>query len=352
MTTKVGGLFPQKLRHAAVATVAALGLMAFGAAAPISQAKAQTTLKGAFYQPDGHPIITLSKEVMDKIEERTEGRVKFRNYGSSTLVPTTEMASGVNDGTAFMAIWYMPYMSKTIPLFNIETIPIWTGGCEGIVKAYKAGLNEVYTEALQRQGLKNVRVAGVSECLPRMLASNTLIRTPDETKGVKIRSVGAEADMFRAIGASPVNMTMDQVYESLSRGIVDGVTNAVMMIEDRSQFEIVKYVTRMNLTSVLMHVIYNPGMLSKLSEGDRKIVEDGMVELADHVRAGLSQMDDESIARVGEKFGVQLYVPNAEEQKQWFAAARTSVKAYEEEGKSDPLIVKGLGIAYQFNPQN
>lgn len=349
---KIGGLIPRKWHKAMVSAAAVLGLGLAGAALPVSQASAQVLLKGAFYQPDGHPIINLSREVMDKIEERTEGRVKFRNFGSSTLVPTTEMASGVNDGTAFMAIWYMPYMSKTIPVFDIETIPIWTGGCEGIVKAYKNGLNDIYTEALNRQGLKNVKVAGVSECLPRMLATRTLVRTPAESKGVKVRSVGAEAEMFKSIGASPVNMPMDQAYEAMSRGIIEGVTNAVMMIEDRSQFEMLKYVTRMNLTSVLMHVIYNPDMLNKLSDGDRKIVEDGMLELADHVRAGLTKMDEESIVRVGEKLGVQVYTPNDAEQQEWFAAARSTVETYEEKAKNDPLIRKGLDTAYQFNPQN
>gem|GEM_PF-979248 len=351
MTT--GGILPHGLRRAAIAATAAVTLALFGTAVPTAaRAASPTVLKAAFYQPDGHPIIELSKEVLDKIERETEGRVKFRTYASSTLMPTTEMASGVNDGTAFMAIWYMPYMSKTIPLFDIETIPVWTGGCKGIVESFDAGLNDVYTEALKRQGLTNVKVAGVSECLPRVLAVRKQVRTPADSKGVKVRSVGAEAEMFKEIGASPVNMTMDQVYEAMSRGIIDGVTNAFMMIEDRSQFELVKHVTNMDLTSVLMHVIYNPSMLSKLEPRDRQVVEDGMKAVAEHVRVGLSKLNEQSVAKATSSLGVQVYQPNAAERKEWSEAARSSRKAFEEKGAGDPLIKRGLDYVYRFNPQD
>lgn len=348
---RIGKFVPSISRRATMAAAVATATFAlFGAGAP--QAQAQTVLNAAFYQPEGHPIVELSREVLDRIEKDTEGRVKFRIYSASSLIPTTEMASGVNDGTAFMAIWYMPYMSKTIPLFDIETIPVWTGGCKGIIEAYDGGLNDVYTEALHRQGLTNVKVAGVSECLPRVLAVNKQVRVPADTKGVKIRSVGAEAEMFREIGASPVNMTMDQVYEAMSRGIIDGVTNAFMMIEDRSQFEIVKNVTNMDLTSVLMHVIYNPSVSAKLDEGDRKIVEEGMKEVADHVRAGLSKLNEASVAKATTTLGVTIHQPDETEQRDWIAAAKGSKEAYAEKGKADPLIEKGLELVYKYNPQD
>jgi len=333
----------------AVSLAAVLG----SAHAPTVVAQNQTVLKAAFYQPAGHPIVELAKESLTKIEKATDGRVKFSIHASSTLIPTAEMASGVDDGTAFMAIWYMPYMSKTIPLFDIETIPVWTAGtCKAIIDAYDAGLNDVYTEALKRQGLANVKVAGVSECLPRVLAARREVRTPADAKGLKVRSVGAEAEMFKFIGASPVNMTMDQAYEALSRGIVDGITNGFMMLYERSHLEPLKHVTNMNLTSVLMHVIYNPSMLAKVDPRDRQAVEKGMREVAEHVRAGLDKRNAETIASAGSKFGTRIYQPSESERKEWTAAAQASRKAFEAKAANDPLIKKGVTYVHQFNPKD
>ncbi len=335
----------------AVAAVVPLAVALAGGYPIVAQA--QTVLKAAFYQPAGHPIVELTKEALTKIEKETDGRVKFAFYPSSTLVPTAEMGSGVDDGTAFMAIWYMPYMSKTIPLFNIETVPVWTAGtCKAIVDAYDAGLNDVYTEALKRQGLANVKVAGVTQCLPRVLAARHEIRTPSDAKGLKVRSVGSEADMFKGMGASPVNMTMDQAYEAMSRGIIDGITNAFMMIYERGQLEPLKHVTDMNLTSVLMHLIYNPSMLNKLDARDRATVEKGMKDVAAHVRAGLDKRSAETIASAPAKFATVIYVPTESDRKQWNQAAEATRKAFEAGAEKDPLIKKALTYVYQFNPKN
>lgn len=353
MVNRYGQGVRSGMRRMAIAVGLPLMTALLGTLAPNAEAQGQTVLKAAFYQPAGHPIVELAKESLAKIEKATEGRVKFAIYASSTLVPTAEMASGVDDGTAFMAIWYMPYMSKTIPLFDIETIPVWTAGtCKAIIDAYDAGLNDVYTEALKRQGLANVKVAGVSECLPRVLAARKEVRVPADAKGLKVRSVGAEADMFKFIGASPVNMTMDQAYEALSRGIVDGITNGFMMLYERSHLEPLKHVTNMNLTSVLMHVIYNSATLAKLDPRDRPTVEKGMKEVAEHVRAGLDKRNAETIASSGGKFGTRIYQPTEAERKEWIEAAQASRKAFEARAANDPLIKKGLGYVYQFNPRD
>src|SRR5690625_7019526 len=117
-----------------------------------ANAHSETVLNAVFYQPDGNPIVELSREALEMVSEETDGRVKFRIYPSSTLVPTTEMANAVDNGTAFMAVWYMPYMSKTIPLFDIETVPVWTAGtCDAIVGAYQDGCNALFLEASAEQ---------------------------------------------------------------------------------------------------------------------------------------------------------------------------------------------------------
>ena len=139
-------------------------------------------------------------------------------YAGHSLIPTKEMAAGGNDGAAFCANWYMSYMSKTIQLFGIETLPAWTNGYyKALIDAYENGLNDLYTEALHRQGLPNVDVAGVSMCLWCIVTTKEkLLKVPSDAKGMKIRSVGAEVDMWRLIGARPVNIITPQTYKALA----------------------------------------------------------------------------------------------------------------------------------------
>ena len=336
-------------RFARLLPLPALLCSAILASGVAAAAPNQFTLKCAFYQPVGHPIYELGKESLAKVETATGGRVKIVPYPNSTLAPTTEMASAVDEGVAFCANWYMPYMAKTIPLFNIETLAIWTSGdLQSVVNAYDNGINDLYTEALNRQGLNNVKVAGVSEALWRVLATKKPVRTPADIKGMKLRSVGAEADMIKAMGGSPINIPNDQTYEALSRGIADGTTNSFMMFGERGYFEYVKHVTDLNMMPVLMHILYNPKELAKLDPKDRPIVEQAMKDLAKFTRDGLTNRNEASIREAPKKFGVQHVQLTPAERELWLKGAASTNQAFVT--SKDPLVQKALAIVYKGNP--
>jgi TRAP-type C4-dicarboxylate transport system substrate-binding protein len=307
-------------------------------------------LRVAYYSPDNHPLTMAAKEVFADIEKMAQGRVKMKIFASSSLLPTEEMATGVNEGTAFCANWYMPYMAKTIPLFNLETIPVWTSGhYKAVIEPYEKGLNDLYTEALARQGLKNIKIAGVSMCLWRVLTTKKkLVKVPSDAKGMKIRSVGAEADMWRAIGASPVNITTPQTYEALARGVAEGATNYLETMMDRKWLEHTDYVTCINLTPVLMHILYNYKMLDKLSPQDKAIVETGMHLLAKVTRLRIMEGEGYAFATIPEKFKTVIYTPDAKERVEWVKVCRPIIDNFAK--SEDPLIQEALKIVRKYNP--
>lgn len=307
-------------------------------------------LRVAYYSPDNHPLTMAAKEVFADIEKMTQGRVKMKIFASSSLLPTEEMAAGVNEGTGFCANWYMPYMAKTVPLFNLETIPVWTSGhYKAVIEPYEKGLNDLYTQALARQGLKNIKVAGVSMCLWRVLATKKkLVRVPSDAKGMKIRSVGAEADMWRAAGASPVNITTPQTYEALARGVAEGATNYLETMMDRKWLEHTDYVTCINLTPVLMHILYNYKMLEKLSPQDQAIVETGMKLLAQVTRLRIMEGEGYAFATIPDKFKTVIYTPDAKERAEWVKVCAPIVANFAK--SEDPLVQEALKIVHKYNP--
>lgn len=317
-------------------------------------AHGQTVLNAAFYSPPDNRVVILAREVFDEIEKETDGRVQFKVFPSATLVAAAEMGTAVDEGTAFMATWYMPYMSKTIPLFDIETVPVWgTGTCDAIVDTYENGLNDLYSRALELQHMPNVKVAGVAYCLPRVIGTTKHpVKVPGDVKGLRLRSVAAEADMLTGMGANPINMTFDQAYEALSRGILDGITNGFYALYQGGHLEILKYVVNTNLTPVLMHVIYNDKLLDKLDPKDREIVEKGMKRVAEHTRNGVTKVSDISVVEAPAKYGVTIHELDAEERKLWQTAANASRLKFEAKSDTDPLIKEGLSLVRKYNPVN
>jgi TRAP-type C4-dicarboxylate transport system substrate-binding protein len=71
------------------------------------------------------------------------------------------------------------------------------------------------------------------------------VRSPDDVKGLKLRSTGGAMDIFaRKVGAVPVRMAAPEVRESLSRGTLDGLIFPVESVLSYDLQSFVKHGTR------------------------------------------------------------------------------------------------------------
>jgi len=71
------------------------------------------------------------------------------------------------------------------------------------------------------------------------------IRSLDDFKGLKIRLQPNETHLatFRAIGANPVSMGIQEVYSALQQGVIDGHENPYSIILTRRFNEVQKYLS-------------------------------------------------------------------------------------------------------------
>jgi TRAP-type C4-dicarboxylate transport system substrate-binding protein len=66
-----------------------------------------------------------------------------------------------------------------------------------------------------------------------MIMKDKVIRTPADLAGLKIRVAGATAaDVATALGATPVQMPINQVYNALQTGLIDGVFTGASTLSD------------------------------------------------------------------------------------------------------------------------
>ena len=66
-----------------------------------------------------------------------------------------------------------------------------------------------------------------------MIMKDKVVRTPADLAGLKIRVAGATAGkVAEALGATPVQMPINQVYNSLQTGLIDGVFTGASTLSD------------------------------------------------------------------------------------------------------------------------
>jgi TRAP-type C4-dicarboxylate transport system substrate-binding protein len=78
-------------------------------------------------------------------------------------------------------------------------------------------------------------------------------RTPDDMRGQKIRSAGMwNMKYFKIWGATPTMILPAEVYSSLQKGIIDGVSGILELIGTLKYYEVAPYITEFPDTEVTL----------------------------------------------------------------------------------------------------
>ena len=69
------------------------------------------------------------------------------------------------------------------------------------------------------------------------------INTPDDMKGLKLRVPGSDlyVAMVKSLGADATPMPLDEVYQSLAQGVIDGAENNWPSFDSGRHFEVARY---------------------------------------------------------------------------------------------------------------
>ena len=94
------------------------------------------------------------------------------------------------------------------------------------------------------------------------------VRSPEDLRGLKIRVAGSiAAEAMEALGATPVQIPMTQVYNGLQTGLIDGLVSGASVLSDFKLNEVVGSVTTgPNLGRLTFFTVMNKGVFDGLSD--------------------------------------------------------------------------------------
>jgi tripartite ATP-independent transporter DctP family solute receptor len=108
------------------------------------------------------------------------------------------------------------------------------------------------------------------------------VKTPDDVKGLKIRTMENKVHMeaFKAMGALPTPMNMNEVFTALQTGTVDGQENPIPVILANKLYTVQKYVTLDSHVYSPALLIINKDIWSKISDADKALHDAAKIALA------------------------------------------------------------------------
>jgi len=115
------------------------------------------------------------------------------------------------------------------------------------------------------------------------------VRAPSDLAGLKVRVAGATAaEVAEALGATPVQMPINQVYNALQTGLIDGVITGSSTLTDFKLDEVADAITiGANLGRLTFYTVMNEGVYNGLSDEHRAALDAA-------IGPGLSQSAEEA----------------------------------------------------------
>ncbi len=268
-----GGLLLTKTMFRGASRLAVAALLAGTAFA--TSAAAEEVLKFAHFVPPQHTITKSTVEPFaNAVSAATNGELTVQVYpggelGAGPLEQYVRAVQGVAD-----IVWGLQgYTSSQFPKTMIAelpgAIPEGMAGYEAIWHAYDAGLLS--------DEFPGTRPLALWTSEPNIfIMKDHDIRTPADLAGLKIRVSGAVAGrLVEALGATPVQMPANEIYNSLQTGLIDGVITGSSAVGDFKLDEVANsYTLGAPLGQITFYVVMNQAKYDSLSPEMQKAIDD------------------------------------------------------------------------------
>jgi len=188
---------------------------------PVAQA-ADYTLRLAHFFP---PVAAIHKNVAqawaDKVSADSGGRIAVEVYPSSTLAKPPALYDAVKNRIADVTLTVQGYTANRFPLTQVVELP-------GVAKSAANGsciIQNLYDEELISAEYKDTKPLFLFTHGPGHIhTTNKLIKQPADFEGLRIRRPTAVvAKLLEGLGGQPVGMPAPQAFQSVQRGVIDGV---------------------------------------------------------------------------------------------------------------------------------
>ena len=208
----------------------------------------------------------------DQLNAITDGRIQLQMYFNGSMGTDTELCESTQTGDVAFFLGSTAFTANFVPELNVIDLPFLyadsqqfrdTMDDEEVFNFYK----EKYTE-------NNFQLIGFFDQGMRQMTSNTLVQTPEDMHGQKIRVMENQLHIaiWEALGASPTPMAFSEVYMALQQGTIDAQENPFEVIYANRIYEQQDYVIMTSHLAASHNLLFSKVVFDGLSETDQALI--------------------------------------------------------------------------------
>jgi len=180
----------------------------------------------------------MCEDFIAEVEALTNGRVKFDYFAGGSLVTAPAMFEGVLTGIADIGLSHVEYSPGRMPVTEVCDMPL---GYPSSWVAHHA-INDFVLHFKPKEW-DDVQVLWMHASNPSLVICKEPVRKLEDLKGLTIRAPGRPGDVLKALGGTPVPTPMMEVYDSIAKGVIQGVFTPYETLKTFKFAEVVDYTT-------------------------------------------------------------------------------------------------------------
>jgi TRAP-type C4-dicarboxylate transport system substrate-binding protein len=283
------------LHHVITAAVASgLCLWAFGASAE--------SWRMAHKMPPDSVEGKLFQAFADKVAEKTAGEIEVRVYPNEQLGKDDTVLEQLQIGTVHVYPEGISYLQKWAPDFKWTSAPFLFDDREHWVRFMASDLVKGWLDKVEQEA--GIAVIGDSTAFVRgpyrVMVTDKPWSSLEEMRGLKLRLHPDElaAAAWRHLGAEVRTLAWTEVYESISRGVVDAVNSPVALVEPMKFYEVAPHIIRHDEYPQGMAFMTNAEGWNALTEETRQQVLDAYREVAAQSVGAMTEIAEADIEQM------------------------------------------------------
>lgn len=266
-------------------------------------------------QTTDYPTTMGGKRFAELVEERTQGRIRIQIQAESVMGSESEVIRQMQYGGIDFARISIAQIVEYVPEMSVLQMPYLYEDSGHMWRVLDGEIGNKFLEYPAQCDL--IGLSWYDAGARNFYLSGVPVKSLEDMKGLHIRVQESDmmSDLITALGAMPIQIPYDRVYEALERGQVDGAENNWSSYVAMQHYEVAEYYTVDEHIRIPEMQVCARHTWEQLSESDREILRECAVESARYERTLWTEYEEQARETARINHVQEIYISDEEKKK-------------------------------------
>jgi tripartite ATP-independent transporter DctP family solute receptor len=258
-----------------------------------------------------HPVHKALLDMADRLEKKSGGKVVLKVFPGGQLGSEETLIKQLQLGLVDMAKVSTSPLEGFVSIYSVFSVPYLFKNNTHFWNVLDGTIGKQLLQAGEDKGLKGLCYYDAGS--RSFYTKDKPINNPDDLKGMKIRVMNSSTaiKMMEELGAAATPIPWGELYTSLQQGVVDGAENNPPSFYRSSHYEVCKYYSLTEHTTIPDIVLISMKTWNKLTPEVQKMIQEAADESKAYQRKLWEEESDKDLKKVEEE-GVKVFYPDKE----------------------------------------